>query len=159
MSPSSCNACGKSGGRLLRCGRCRAFCNRECQVLAARQATPATTAAPPAENLRTRRPMPRWRRACQTPPRRPRRAWIRHRWRPLRTHATHVARATAGSCAVVGAGACGSATASVRRLRGKSSATGVPTADPPTERRSRNPQRTHALPLPLRRDPPRRSTC
>jgi len=36
---ASCNACGKSGGRLLRCGGCRAvwFCNRECQVLAARQ--------------------------------------------------------------------------------------------------------------------------
>jgi len=39
MVPASCDACGKNGGRLLRCSRCRAvwFCNRECQVLAARQ--------------------------------------------------------------------------------------------------------------------------
>jgi len=39
MAPASCDACGKSGGRLLRCGRCRGvwFCNRECQVRAARQ--------------------------------------------------------------------------------------------------------------------------
>jgi len=32
---TSCDACGKSGGKLLRCGQCRSvwFCNRECQVL------------------------------------------------------------------------------------------------------------------------------
>jgi len=37
--PSACQACGKRGGKLLRCGRCRNvwFCNRECQVVAARQ--------------------------------------------------------------------------------------------------------------------------
>ena len=36
---TSCHACGKSGAKLLRCGRCRTvwFCNRECQVVAARQ--------------------------------------------------------------------------------------------------------------------------
>jgi len=36
---NTCHACGKSDGKLLRCGGCRAvwFCNRECQVLAARQ--------------------------------------------------------------------------------------------------------------------------
>jgi len=41
MAPAatSCHACGKSGCKLLRCGRCRNvwFCNRECQVVAARQ--------------------------------------------------------------------------------------------------------------------------
>ena len=33
---TSCHACGKSGGKLLLCGRCRNvwFCNRECQVVA-----------------------------------------------------------------------------------------------------------------------------
>jgi len=38
MAPATCHACGKSG-KLLRCGRCRGvwFCNRECQVAAARQ--------------------------------------------------------------------------------------------------------------------------
>jgi len=38
MAPATCHACGK-GGKLLRCGRCRGvwFCNRECQVVAARQ--------------------------------------------------------------------------------------------------------------------------
>jgi len=36
---SSCHACGKNDGKLLRYGRCRGvwFCNRECQVAAARQ--------------------------------------------------------------------------------------------------------------------------
>jgi len=36
---SSCHACGKNDAKLLRCGRCRGvwFCNRECQVAAARQ--------------------------------------------------------------------------------------------------------------------------
>ena len=38
MAPAvaSCHACGKSGAKLLRCGRCRNvwFCNRECQLLA-----------------------------------------------------------------------------------------------------------------------------
>jgi len=35
----ACHACDKSGVKLLRCGRCRNvwFCNRECQVVAARQ--------------------------------------------------------------------------------------------------------------------------
>ena len=39
MAPATCDACGKGGHKLLRCGRCRGvwFCNRECQVLAARQ--------------------------------------------------------------------------------------------------------------------------
>jgi len=39
MAPASCHACGKSGCKLLRCGRCRNawFCSRACQVLAARQ--------------------------------------------------------------------------------------------------------------------------
>ena len=41
MAPATttCHACGKSGAKLLRCGRCHAvwFCNRECQVVAARQ--------------------------------------------------------------------------------------------------------------------------
>ena len=41
MAPAatSCHACGKSGCKLLRCGRCRNvwFCNRECQVVAASQ--------------------------------------------------------------------------------------------------------------------------
>ena len=39
MAPVACDARGKSGGRLPRCGRCRGvwFCNRECQVLVARQ--------------------------------------------------------------------------------------------------------------------------
>jgi len=38
MAPATCDACGKSG-KLLRCGRCcnAWFCNRECQVAAARQ--------------------------------------------------------------------------------------------------------------------------
>jgi len=33
---SSCHTCGKSGGKLLRCGQCKNvwFCNRECQVVA-----------------------------------------------------------------------------------------------------------------------------
>ena len=33
---TSCHACGKSGGKLLLCGRCRNvwFCNRDCQVVA-----------------------------------------------------------------------------------------------------------------------------
>ena len=36
---SSCHACGKNDAKLLRCGRCRGvwFCNRECQIAAARQ--------------------------------------------------------------------------------------------------------------------------
>ena len=36
---NACHACGKSDSKLLRCGRCRGvwFCNRECQVTAARQ--------------------------------------------------------------------------------------------------------------------------
>jgi len=36
---STCDACGKSGGKLQRCGRCGNawFCNRECQIVAARQ--------------------------------------------------------------------------------------------------------------------------
>jgi len=36
---NSCHACGKSEGKLLRCGQCKNvwFCNRECQVVAARQ--------------------------------------------------------------------------------------------------------------------------
>jgi len=35
----TCLACGKRAGKLLRCGRCRSvwFCNRDCQILAARQ--------------------------------------------------------------------------------------------------------------------------
>jgi len=35
----ACHACGKIGGKLLRCGRCRTvwFCNRECQVTARQQ--------------------------------------------------------------------------------------------------------------------------
>jgi len=39
MALLSCDACGKGGCKLLRCGRCRGvwFCNRECQVAAARQ--------------------------------------------------------------------------------------------------------------------------
>jgi len=41
MAPAaiSCYACGKSGCKLLRCGRCRTvwFCNRQCQVVAVRQ--------------------------------------------------------------------------------------------------------------------------
>jgi len=39
LAATSCHACGKSGCKLLRCGRCRTvwFCNRECQVVAARQ--------------------------------------------------------------------------------------------------------------------------
>jgi len=38
-SDNSCHACGKSGGKLLRCGRCRDvwFCDRQCQVAAAKQ--------------------------------------------------------------------------------------------------------------------------
>jgi len=36
---SSCHACGKNDAKLLRCGRCRGvwFCNRECEIAAARQ--------------------------------------------------------------------------------------------------------------------------
>jgi len=40
MSPdNSCHACDKSDGKLLRCGRCKSvwFCNRDCQIAAARQ--------------------------------------------------------------------------------------------------------------------------
>jgi len=39
MAPVTCDACGKSGCKLLRCGRCRNawFCGRECQIIAARQ--------------------------------------------------------------------------------------------------------------------------
>jgi len=35
----ACHGCGQSGGKLLRCGRCRKvwFCNRECQVVARQQ--------------------------------------------------------------------------------------------------------------------------
>jgi len=35
----SCHTCGKSGGKLLACGRCRSawFCNRECQVVAIKE--------------------------------------------------------------------------------------------------------------------------
>ena len=36
---ASCHACGNNDAKLLRCGRCRVvwFCNRECQIIAARQ--------------------------------------------------------------------------------------------------------------------------
>ena len=36
---NSCDACGKTDCKLLRCGRCRVawFCNRDCQILTARQ--------------------------------------------------------------------------------------------------------------------------
>jgi len=39
LADTSCHACGKSECKLLRCGRCQIvwFCNRECQVVAARQ--------------------------------------------------------------------------------------------------------------------------
>jgi len=39
MAPTTCDACGKSGCKLLRCGRCRNawFCGRECQIIAATQ--------------------------------------------------------------------------------------------------------------------------
>jgi len=39
MAPTTCKGCGKSGCKLLRCGRCRNawFCGRECQIIAARQ--------------------------------------------------------------------------------------------------------------------------
>jgi len=45
---SSCHACGKNDGKLLRCGRCRGvwFCNRECQIAAARQGHSGTNCRP-----------------------------------------------------------------------------------------------------------------
>jgi len=61
---SSCfHACGKSHGKLLRCGLCRGvwFCNRECQVAAARQGhfganCPADGAQRPQPLVHTRSP-------------------------------------------------------------------------------------------------------
>jgi len=121
------------------------------------RAIPAPTAARPTDNMRPRRPMPRWRRACRTPPGRapPHRAWTPHRWRLLRARATHVARATASCCAAVGAGASGSATASARPSLENISAIEAPTAAPPTERRHPLPRQTRARPLQFRRDPSR----
>jgi len=51
MAPAACHACGKSDAKLLRCGRCRGvwFCNRECQVLAARQGHSGANCRPPDE--------------------------------------------------------------------------------------------------------------
>jgi len=65
MAPAAigaCHACGKSGCKLLRCGRCRSvrFCSRECQIVARKELghrgancraadaaqTPSTSAAP-----------------------------------------------------------------------------------------------------------------
>ena len=39
MAPFVCHACGKSGGPLLRCGRCKSawLCNRDCQRVAVRE--------------------------------------------------------------------------------------------------------------------------
>ena len=66
MAPAatSCHACGKSGCKLLRCGRCRNawFCNRVCQVVAARQGhsgancCPADKAPTPATEVTLRLP-------------------------------------------------------------------------------------------------------
>jgi len=49
MARASCDACGKSEGKLLRCGRCKRvwFCNRECQVFAARQGHSGANCRPP----------------------------------------------------------------------------------------------------------------
>jgi len=110
-------------------------------------------AAPSAEGMRPR-PLPHS--ACRTPPSRapPRQAWTRHRWRPLPTRATHVARATASCYSAVGAATHGSATASARSSLENISATEAPTAAPPTECRDTLPRKICA-PVQLRRDPPR----
>jgi len=52
---TSCHACGKSPGKLLRCGRCRnvSFCNRECQVVAAGQGHSGANCRPAGEAQRT----------------------------------------------------------------------------------------------------------
>jgi len=119
------------------------------------RATPAPTAVPSTEHVPSRRP--RRYRACRTQPGRAPPPWTRQRWRQLRARATHVARTTANCCAAVGAGACGSATASVRSPP-QGRATPAPTAAPPTERRDLLAWRTRARPLQLRRDPPRQLT-
>jgi len=61
---NSCDACGKTDGKLLRCGRCRNvwFCNRECQVIAARQGhsgvncRPALAVQAPLSSVNSRSP-------------------------------------------------------------------------------------------------------
>jgi len=61
---NACHACGKSHAKLLRCGQCRGvwFCNRECQVAAARQGhsgancRPADGAQKPASSANLRAP-------------------------------------------------------------------------------------------------------
>jgi len=54
MAPATCDACGKGGHKLLRCGRCRGvwFCNRECQVAASRQGHSGANCRP-ADGART----------------------------------------------------------------------------------------------------------
>jgi len=164
MAPAACHACGKSGCKLLRCGRCRVvwFCNRESARSPPQgRATRVPTAAPPTDHMHLRRSMPRWRRPCRTPPSRvqPRRAWTQHRWRPLRAPATHAARATASCCAAVGAGACGSATASARSPP-QGRATRAPTAAPPTDHlrpRRPMPRWRRACRTPPGRAPPRQA--
>ena len=61
---NKCHACGKSHAKLPRCGRCRGvrFCNRECQIVAARQGhfgvncRPANGAQTPASSAYPRAP-------------------------------------------------------------------------------------------------------
>jgi len=62
---NSCHACGKSDGKLLRCGRCRGvwFCNRECQAVARKDlgyrganCRPADGAQTPASSANARSP-------------------------------------------------------------------------------------------------------
>jgi len=55
VSPDSCHACGKSGGKLLCCGRCRGvwFCNRECQAVARKDLGHRGANCRPADGVQT----------------------------------------------------------------------------------------------------------
>jgi len=159
MATATCDACGKGGCKLLRCNRCRNawFCGRECQIIAARQGHSSANCRP-TDGARTLT-------AAEVTPRVPDAAG------PSTTAVDSALLVpAASSCHACGkndakllrCGRCWGvwfpATASARTLLEKSSATGVPTAAPQTERRDLFLWRARARPLQLRRDPPRQLT-